>query len=323
MNEIFLSGFTGMLGALGRIFFVITAAGLLVRTRIISQDDIRALSKVTVLVLLPSLIFSKTITGFEPAAMGFWWVLPLLSSGMILAGLFLSAFVFIPNFKKNKDLAAVASMQNAGYLVLPVGQILYPMQFDQFAVITFLFILGYNPVLWTLGKYLISASGGEMPVSYRSFLSPPAVASLTSVILVLAGAADYMPDILVDSVGFIGEAAVPTATFILGATLGAVRFKTIPGFRDNFRVLLVKYTLLPLLTVFLLLQFNIAESHPLLADFLVIQASAAPAVAMILQVRTYGGNINKVAGVMIVTYLFCLPAMPFWIAFWHFLQATL
>jgi malate permease and related proteins len=322
MSDIFISGFVSMLSALGRIFIVIIGAGMLVRFKIISEKDVQSLSKVTVLVLLPALIFSKTVTTFEPAAMPFWWLLPLLAASMIFLGLLLSAFVFMIKFREKSDLAAVASMQNAGYLVLPVGQILYPLQFDEFAIITFLFILGYNPVLWTLGRYLITASGSKMKLTYHSFLSPPAIASLGSVLLVLAGLSDDVPRILVASVALIGEAAVPTATFVLGATLGAVSFSEFPKFWDNLRVVLIKYVLLPGVVILLLLQFNIAESRPLLADFLVIQASAAPAVAMILQARTYGGDTQKIAGTMIVTYLICLLAMPFWIAFWHFIQTV-
>ncbi|MCK5908130.1 MAG: hypothetical protein KAG37_11080, partial [Flavobacteriales bacterium] len=66
-----------------------------------------------------------------------------------------------------------------------------------------------------------------------------------------------------------------------------------------------------------LFYFNIGESHPLLADFFVIQAAAAPATGLIIQVRAYGGNVQNVAGMMIVTYIVCLIAMPFWIAIWH------
>ena len=51
---------------------------------------------------------------------------------------------------------------------------------------------------------------------------------------------------------------------------------------------------------------------------MIIQAAAAPATGLILQVRTYGGDIQKVAGSMIITYIVCLFAMPFWIALWHY-----
>ena len=40
-------------------------------------------------------------------------------------------------------------------LVLPVGLAIFPEQFDRFALYCFLFILGFNAVLWSVGKALV------------------------------------------------------------------------------------------------------------------------------------------------------------------------
>ena len=50
----------------------------------------------------------------------------------------------------------LASMQNAIYIVLSVGQVLFIDEFDQFALYCFLLILGTIPVMWNLGKVMIS-----------------------------------------------------------------------------------------------------------------------------------------------------------------------
>jgi len=54
MGNLFFAGFTSMFDALVRVFIVIIVAGFLVRKKIISQGQITALSKVTVLVFLPA-----------------------------------------------------------------------------------------------------------------------------------------------------------------------------------------------------------------------------------------------------------------------------
>lgn len=320
MNELFISGFGSMAGALSRIFIVMAAAGILVRKKIITGSMIEGLSKVTVFVFLPCLAFSKTLSSFDPVAMPFWWLLPILGIGLSLLGLLLAFPVFLPNFRKHMNLSAVASMQNAGYLVLPVGKVIYPEQFDEFAAITFLFILGYNPLLWTLGKYLVTSGSADNKITLRSFITPPAVANILSLIIVLIGADAFVHPIISDSSEMLGEAAVPTATFVLGATLGKVTFKEFPKLWDNIRVLLVKYALLPAVVIGILLYLEIEKQYPLAADFFVIQASAAPAVALILQVRTYGGDTQKVAGSMIISYLASLLAMPFWISLWYYIR---
>ncbi len=319
MNDIFVSGFLNMLEALAKIFIVVIIAGLLVRKKIITQDQISGLSKATVMVFLPALAFSSTLKKFNPDIFPYWWVIPILGIAMSGLGFLIASGVFAVDFKKKKNLVAVSSMQNAGYLVLPIGQVVYPDKFDEFAIITFLFILGFNPLLWTLGKYLSTSNGERVRFTWKDLVTPPAVANILSLFIVLIGAGKFFPPVFVDAVELAGDAAVPVATFVLGATLGAVSLKKIPVFIDSFRVLLVKYILIPGLTVLSLYYLKIYEVNPLLCDFLVIESAAAPAVGLILQCRAYGGDTDRVAAMMLAAYTLCLITLPFWIAFWHIL----
>ncbi len=306
-----------MAEALARVFIIIIVAGILVRKKIISQEHINALSKVTVIVLLPSLVFANTLQHFNPDTLPYWWTLPLYGFAMSFVGVLFASGVFAIDFRKQRNLIAVSSMQNAGYLVLPIGQVVYPEHFTEFALITFLFILGYNPLLWTLGKYFVTSTDKKIDFSYKTLITPPAVANILSLIIVLLGWQKFFPDVFVGSVDLIGQAAVPVATFVLGATLGSVSLRKFPKLVNILRVIFVKYLLLPIATILILYYFNIGKTHPLLADFFVIQAAAAPATGLIIQVRAYGGDVQKVAGMMLITYLVCLLALPFWIALWH------
>jgi len=315
MNELFFQSFTGMGEAMLRIFLIIILAGLLVRKGIISQTQISGMSKITVVVLLPSLVIANTLQHFDPAELPYWWLLPLLGIAMSLVGLLLAFFIFFPDRNKQKNLMAIASMQNAGYLVLPIGQVLYPDSFHRFTLFIFLFILGYNPVLWTVGKYLVTSSDSK--VNYKSLITPPAVANISSLLLVLLGWQNLFPKTVVGAVDVLGQAAVPMATFVLGATLGTVSLKRLPKLWNILRVLIVKYALLPVVSILILWQLHLGSTHPLLADFFVIQAAAAPATGLILQVRAYGGDVQKVSAVMFIAYIFCMLALPFWIAVWH------
>ena len=318
MNSLFTAGFLSMLQALLRIFIIIVFAGFLVRKHIVDKKQIDALSRLTVVVLLPSLVFSHTLKYFDPQQLSYWWLLPLLGIGMSFLGLLLAGMVFFPKAFKHKNLLAVASMQNAGYLVLPIGKILYPDNFTAFSLLTFLFILGYNPVLWTLGKHLVtSTETQDTSFDFKKIITPPAIANIISLLLVLLGWQHIFPDILVDSVDFLGQAAIPVATFVLGATLGSISFMKLPSLVEIIKVLSVKYMLLPAVVLYLLWLFDIGKNYPLLSDFLIIQSAAAPATGLILQVRAYGGDRQKVGAMMLIAYIFCLFALPFWIALWH------
>lgn len=319
MSTLFLDTFGGMFQAVAQIFLIIVFAGLLVRRGVIKQEHVTGLSQATVMVFLPAMVFSNTIKKFDPSVLPNWWVIPLSGTFVSLIGVGLAALLFLPKIKQKKNLLPLAGFQNAGYLVLPIGKLLYPNQFDEFALYTFLFILGFNPVLWSLGKVLTTSEVTTAKIKFTDFITPPVVSNLISLALVISGLHVYIPHLFVDSVNLVGEATVPVATFVLGAALGSISLSTMPNVWDTTRILLVKYGLLPASIVGILLFFQIHQKNALLADFFVIEASAAPATAIILQLRAYGGDIQRIGSIMFITYILSLLMMPLWLSVWKLL----
>ncbi len=314
----FAAVFAAAVAAIAAIFAVVIGAGLLVRCGVITQPHIDALSSITVTVLLPCLIFAKITETLDPSSQPGWWALPLVAIAMALVGTALGALVFADNLSQKKNLLPVAGMQNAGYLVLPVGLALYPERFDAFALYVFLFILGYNPLLWSLGKVLVTGSK-ERPFEWRDLITPPLCASLFAIAVSLSGAAALLPRPLVVAIDLVGTAAVPMATLVLGAVLGSVAFSLRSHLGDALRTMSVKHVLLPALTAGVLLLTELPRANPLLAELLVIEAASAPPVAVILQARTWGGDERTIGGIMVLSYAACAVTLPAWIAAWRLL----
>lgn len=302
--------------AILKIFLVVVLAGTLVRRGVLTESMVTALTKATIVLFLPCLILDKILTSLSPAEFPLWWTLPLASIVMTLAGLALAYMVFFSDLPEKRSMLAVASMQNAGYLVLPVGAALYPAQFDEFALYVSLFILGFNPVLWSIGKFL-ATNGSPRRSDWRGMFNPPLVACLSAVALVLTGVSRAIPSPVLETVELLGEGAVPVATVVLGAMLGGMSLRLRPHLWDAARALTVKYGLLPGLTVAVLAMTDIGATNPLLARFLVLQSASAPAVGLILQVRAYGGDEQKVGTVMLLSYVACLVGLPVWLAVWE------
>ena len=208
--------------AILKIFLVVFLAGFLVRRKILTDDMVTALTKATIVLFLPCLILDKILTSLSPAEFPLWWTLPLMSIVMALAGLALAAGVFVRELPEKRSMLAVASMQNAGYLILPIGAALYPSQFDEFALYVSLFIVGFNPILWSIGKFL-ATNGAPRQADWRGLLNPPLVACLSSIALVLTGVSRLIPTPVLETVELVGEGAVPVATVVLGAMLGGMR----------------------------------------------------------------------------------------------------
>ncbi len=298
------------------IFFVAGISALLVRKKIISQPDITSLSHLTVVLLLPCLMFSKIILNFDPSAFIYWWVLPIMAIIMMGAGLGIAALLFIKNIRQKRAYIALSGLMNANYMVLPIAQILFAEQFDSFSTYVFLFVLGVNPALWTVGKYLVSDNKGAKP-TLMSFVTPPLAALVLALALVLTKTHTYIPQIIITPIDFIGKAAIPMTNIVLGAMLGSISLRQLPKIIDTIKVVLVKLFLLPILTIIILLAVKFSNQYALLADMLVIQASVAPASTLIIISRKYGGNSQDIGAMMLITYIICMFTIPLWLTVWR------
>ncbi|BCS97482.1 hypothetical protein DSLASN_31140 [Desulfoluna limicola] len=310
MPPLFAAGFQTVLLSMLRIILVALLAGILVRRRVIKPQDIDTLSRVTIHVLLPCLILTSLLTQFNPSSSPHWWTLPLASMVMNLAGIFLGWVLFGLRIHENRELIAMCGIQNSAYLVLPVGQALFPGSFDTFAAYCFLFVIGTTPIHWSIGVLLV---GGKREIRLKEMINPPLIASLVGVTLVLMGLNQYVPPLVVDSTRFLGNATIPLATFILGATLGEVRLENLPPWHKLLRLSTVKFMLIPLATWGCISALHLPERAPLMASLFMIQAAAAPATNLILQARAYGGKTDLLGGAMLISYAVCLLAIPFWL----------
>jgi len=317
MDGIFIHTFLSIFQGLAKIFIIALVAGLLVWKKILTRQHMDALSKITVYFFLPCLIFSTIFSGFNPGELPLWWTIPLGTILFCTAGVGVGAVLFIRKLKSYRNVLPLAGMQNAAYLILPIGEFVYRDQFSQFALYCFLIVLGISPLLWTLGFILVTDKKSR-DLRIRHILTPPFVANLLSILLVLTGTSRFVPGLLTDTIEFTGTATVPAATLILGATLASV-VKTLPAWHETLRILFVKFILMPASVIGFLLLIGLRETHPLLCDVFVIQASSAPATGFIIQVRTYGGDLKRVGGTIFISYFVVLIAIPLWLSVWKLL----
>jgi predicted permease len=315
MTEIFFATLESNALALLQVMLIAFAGAALVRKHVFKPGDVKGLTLVVVNVLLPSMIFSKVVGTLDPLHFPLWWILPLVGVGLIVVGILFALLLFSGDLSSKKSLLPIASMQNAGYLALPLGQAIYPGQFDLYALYTFLIIMGLNPVLWSVGKFL-NTGGHTVQFSWKQFITPPFIANLLGISLVISGLQNYIPKIVFNAIELTGTATVPIANFTLGAVLGGISLRIWPSFSDIMRVLMVKYLIIPVIAVIGMIIFNIRETNSLLSDVILIQAVSPPAIAIMIQIKNYGGNEQKSGSLMLISYLVCIVVIPSWMALW-------
>lgn len=315
----FFSYFVPIFKAVFVIIIIGVASGILLRKGIITNEQIKALSHITVIVLLPCLTFAKIVQYFKPHEFTYWWVLPLLAVVMISLGIGITSLFYLRQLKAKRAFIGISAFMNANYMVLPIGQLVFKNQFDQFATYTFLFVMGVIPMLWSVGKFMIT-SDEHSKFSIKDVLNPMFITTTFAVLVVLSGLNKYIPDIVMTPIDFMGQAAIPSVTLVLGATLGSIALRQLPSIIDILKVLSTRLFIMPVITILILLQTNLGETYPLIADLLVIQASVAPATQLIIQVKKYGGNVQSVGGMMLVAYMVCLATIPSWFFLWNMLK---
>ena len=80
---------------------------------------------------------------------------------------------------------------------------------------------------------------------------------------------------------------------------------------------MTKFVIIPVVTILVLQATRIRETDPTLALMLVLQGASAPATNIVLQITTYGGNMERTGTIMLLGYILALVAMPFWVAVWQ------
>lgn len=302
--------------AIFQLALISLAAGVLVRKGVVSSAQVQALSSITINIFLPCMIFATILMRFVPGEFENWWLLPLCGFFTVIIGLVISGVLF--RFRSEKrPLMTLASMQNAIYIVLPIGQILFSHEFDTFALYAFLFMLGLNPVMWSIGKVMISADK-DRKIQPRDFITPPLTAIFFSVAAVFTGLVHYFPQALVASIDMMGQATVPSAVFVLGATIGTISLTKRPDIKDVMLVGLCKFILVPAVVFAFLFVTRIHSSMPLLGTMLMIQAASPPATNLILMVKSYGGDSQTISSIMLILYIVSILALPFWIALYQY-----
>lgn len=305
------------------------------RRKLLTQEHLRGLSTALVDVFLPCLSFTSIVSKFRPGQFEIWWALPFTGIGMASLGLLLGWLFFYRELPEKRNMIPLAGIHNGAFLILPLGAVLFPDRFEEFSMYVFLFVMGQSLAVWTVGKQLVTAAPGSI-LNIKGKITPPMIATVSAISIVLSGA---YPIFFTESAGgetslfhiflstlfnaakLLGQAAVPLSIFILGGVLGGITITFRSYFFDFFRVILVKYLFVPLFTIAAVYYSGIWLSLPLLAIFFVLQSSSAPATLIMIQVKKYGGDEQKIGSILLFSYLVCLFIMPIWVAVWNLITA--
>jgi hypothetical protein len=293
--------------------FLLGALGyFLMKKGVLKDDSLATLSRLVVEITLPLLIFGQLIKDFSFSLYPKWWVFPVLSlvitAAGLLAGLFFSIWIKGERFKT--QFVSLVAFQNSGYLPLAlVSTILPKEQVPDMLVYLFLFLLGFNLIIWSFGVYMLSTQENKK-FELGSLFSPPVIAIISSLVLVFLKVNTLIPEAVLKPIHMIGECTVPLAMLVVGGSLALIRLEQVDKTAIGLLVI-VKLILLPLVGLFLVLKFNLPE---LIGLLIVMQLAVPPATSLAVITKHYKKEDLLISQGIFFGHIFSLVTLPLFLS---------
>ncbi|MBU1726210.1 MAG: AEC family transporter [Candidatus Omnitrophica bacterium] len=298
--------------AVAQILLVAVIGYFLVKRGILGQAGLDTLSRLVVEVTLPILIFCQLMQDFRFDLYPNWWVFPLLSLAITIAGLLAGIFFvgFIKGSHHKVQFLSLTTFQNSGYLPLAlIAAILPKEKADTALVYLFLFLLGFNLIVWSLGVYMLSFHKSKK-FDFGTIFSPPVVAVSLSLMIIFLGWHKFVPDALIKPLAMVGDCTLPLAMIVVGGSLAAVRLVHI-NIRAMSLMVLSRLIILPAIGLWLILEFKMPE---LLGFLILIELAVPSATSLTVITRHYKNEDLLISQGVFFGHLASLVTLPLFLS---------
>jgi len=300
--------------------FLLGAAGyFMVKKNILSHEGLNSLSRMVVEIILPVLIFCQLIKGFNFSLYPNWWIFPLASIAITIAG-FLAGSIFAGFMKGAQhklQFLTLTTFQNSGYLPLALaGALLSPDKTGPMFIYIFLFLLGFNLVIWSVGMYMLSFSRAKK-FELGSLFSPPVITILISLIAIFFGLNKFIPQAVFKPLRMIGDCTLPLAMFVVGGNLASIRLSHIDK-KAMLAMVLAKLIILPVLGLWLVIKFKFPE---LIGLLILIQLAVPPATSLSLIIGHYKKEDLLISQGIFLGHIVSLVTIPIFLSLYFTLRA--
>ncbi len=308
--------FIAIEAAIIKLFVLMLTGFFLFRSKMINEKFVDQLSLLLVSIIFPALIISKTITHFSFSEYSFWWTLPVAAIIFSLVGMLMGEIIhkFIGKTVPLKEFVCACGFQNCGYL--PMNFILFAFAgavADRLLVHMFLFITGFNILMWSLVPLFLSGDH-RGKFNFRIFLNPPVIATIFSITWVAIFGTGNMPGVVMDPLRQLGQAAFPIAMLTLGAYLARYRAYNPQNIVPIIAGAVSKLILFPLLVLLVLICIPIATDYKF---FLFLEAIMPTAVSLVV-IGGYVDADNKFfSSIIFYTHLTAIITIPLWLGVYN------
>ena len=285
------------------IMLILIIVGIICKkTKIITDDGNKELSKLVLTVVNPIVILMAYQTDYKPQLVKNL----LIAFGLSILSyiiLIVAAYLLIPqkDGRETQIERFSAIYSNCGFMGIPLVNALFGSE-GIFYLTAFLTV--FNLVVWTHGIILISGERNLKNI-VKVFYSPVIISIVLGIIMFFAQI--RLPDIITDSLNFISNLNTPLAMIVSGVTIADTKIPELLKKPGIYYVSFLKLILLPLILIAVFSLFNVNEQ----VRITVLVAASAPAAAMCtLQCIRYEKNSLYASEIFAASTILSVVTLP-------------
>ncbi len=314
----FLQSFQITIGAMLQIILLGATGFFLVKKGILGGACLGTLSRLVISVTLPVLMFAQISSSFSFTNFSHWWIFPLLGAGLSLFGLALGKIfrVFVNGQQHKLQFSSLLGFQNSGYLPLVlVGALLGPDKAGTVLIYIFLFLLGFNILMFSLGVHMLVHSG-ERKFSLSSAFSPTVIATLAGLAVVLLGINRFIPALLFKPMVILGDCTFPLALLVVGGCLAQIKLYHVNK-KAAVVLCFVKLIFMPALGILVVKAFGLPE----LLGFLIVMELAMPSATTLASIISqYNKEDLLISQGIFFTHIASIITIPLFLSLFFILK---
>jgi predicted permease len=317
---VFLDSFKVAFSAVAQIFLLGAIGYFLVKRNIIGQEGLSSLGRLVVKVTLPLLILCQLIKDFSFSLYPYWWIFPLISIAITAVGI--GAGVLCVGLFKGRsykfEFLSLTGFQNSGYLPLAlIGALLPAEKINTMFIYLFLFLTGFNLVMFSLGAYMLSFHKNRK-FELGSLFSMPVIATIIGLLVVWLGWQRFIPQELLKPLRMAGDCTIPLAMLVVGGNIAQIRLDEI-DLKAVVLVSLVKLVILPFLGLLLVGRLKAPE---LIGLLIIMQLAMPPATLLSVITAHYKKESPLISQGIFFGHIISIFTIPVFLSL-YFAQAML
>ena len=276
------------------VFVALALPGyILVKTKVLKQEQSGALSKLLMYVGMPFLILTSTINNitFNSSLLALIGIVAVIGIVYTLVMFFVSKpLTAMEKEEKTRGMMRFSAVfTNNGFLGIPLAMAVFGAGSMVLMVLIIINIIT-NILMYTLGIYLIS--GDQNTISWKkALLNPVLIAFVIGIILNLLKVKDYVPEISTFSTHF-SNIVTPISMTILGMKMGGVQVLSLFKSWKTYYVSALKLVAFPVVIVAILFAFKAIFTNGLVDADMIIGVFIAFAMPTAGLASTFADGFN-------------------------------